>query len=79
MRRRRITDDGWTAEIEIPFSTVRFVPSDEQIWGVNFQRHTRRKNERAVVADSEGLYADAREHGRRAAGPVGICAASTSG
>ena len=26
----KIVSDGWTAEIEIPFSTVRFVPSDEQ-------------------------------------------------
>jgi Domain of unknown function (DUF5916)/Carbohydrate family 9 binding domain-like len=41
----RIDDQGWTAEISIPFSTVRFKPSDEQVWGVNFQRHVRRKNE----------------------------------
>ena len=46
----KITSDGWTAEIEIPFSTVRFVPSDAQVWGVNFQRHTRRKNETALWA-----------------------------
>jgi hypothetical protein len=41
----RIVNDGWTAEISIPFSTVRFVPSDTQTWGVNFQRQIRRKNE----------------------------------
>lgn len=41
----RIVSDGWTAEIEIPFSTVRFVPSTSLVWGVNFQRHIRRKNE----------------------------------
>ncbi|MCC7178473.1 MAG: hypothetical protein IT177_08790 [Acidobacteria bacterium] len=41
----RIDDKGWTAEISIPFTTVRFRPSDEQTWGVNFQRHTRHKNE----------------------------------
>ena len=44
-RPREIVDDGWTAEIAIPFSTVRFVPSDAQIWGINFQRNIRRKNE----------------------------------
>lgn len=44
----KITSDGWTAEIEIPFSTVRFAPSEEQMWGINFQRHTRKKNEQAV-------------------------------
>ncbi|MFP5379477.1 MAG: DUF5916 domain-containing protein [Vicinamibacteria bacterium] len=41
----RIVEDGWTAEIAIPFSTVRFVPRDDQVWGINFQRHIRRKNE----------------------------------
>jgi Domain of unknown function (DUF5916) len=41
----QITDDGWTAEIAIPTNTVRFRSSDEQVWGVNFLRHIRRKNE----------------------------------
>ncbi|HUQ86079.1 MAG TPA: DUF5916 domain-containing protein [Vicinamibacterales bacterium] len=52
----RIDGEGWTAEIEIPFSTVRFVPSDSQIWGVNFQRHTRRKNETALWAPIPKAY-----------------------
>ncbi|HYB93957.1 MAG TPA: DUF5916 domain-containing protein [Vicinamibacterales bacterium] len=52
----RITDDGWTAEIEIPFSTVRFVPKDSQIWGVNFQRHIRRKNETVLWAPIPKAY-----------------------
>jgi hypothetical protein len=41
----RITNEGWTAEIAIPFSTVRFKPSDEQTWGMNFERQIRRNNE----------------------------------
>jgi hypothetical protein len=41
----RIDDQGWTTEIAIPFSTVRFKPTDEQVWGLNFLRHVRRKNE----------------------------------
>ena len=41
----RIVEDGWTAELDIPFSTVRFVPRDDQVWGINFQRHIRRRNE----------------------------------
>ena len=41
----RITDDGWTAEMAIPTNTVRFRPDTEQVWGVNFLRHIRRKNE----------------------------------
>ncbi|MEO7156292.1 MAG: DUF5916 domain-containing protein, partial [Vicinamibacterales bacterium] len=52
----KITSDGWTAEIEIPFSTVRFAPSDAQVWGVNFQRHTRRKNESALWAPLPKAY-----------------------
>ncbi len=51
-----IDSDGWTAEIEIPFSTVRFVPRDSQIWGVNFQRHTRRKNESALWSPIPKAY-----------------------
>lgn len=40
----RITSDGWTAELVIPISTVRFVPG-QSVWGVNFMRHIRRRNE----------------------------------
>jgi hypothetical protein len=42
--RTRIRDDGWSAEIRIPFSTVNFDPSRDT-WGINFQRTIRRKNE----------------------------------
>jgi hypothetical protein len=52
----KTVSDGWTAEIEIPFSTVRFAPSDEQIWGINFQRHTRKKNEQALWAPLPKAY-----------------------
>jgi hypothetical protein len=52
----KIVSDGWTAEIEIPFSTVRFVPSADQVWGINFQRHTRRKNESALWAPIPKAY-----------------------
>ncbi len=37
-------DEGWTAEIEIPFRTLNFDP-DAEAWGANFQRTVRRKNE----------------------------------
>jgi hypothetical protein len=52
----KIVEDGWTAEIEIPFSTVRFVPRDDQVWGVNFQRHTRRKNESVLWSPIPKAY-----------------------
>lgn len=37
-------DEGWTAEIEIPFRTLNFNP-DLNTWGINFQRTIQRKNE----------------------------------
>ena len=41
----RIGADGWTATVEIPFTTLNFTHSTEVIWGVNFKRFIRRKNE----------------------------------
>ena len=41
----KITADGWTAEIRIPFKTLRFEAGEGRIWGVNFSRRIRRKNE----------------------------------
>jgi hypothetical protein len=37
--------DGWTAEMRIPFSQLRFTSGDRQIWGLNIERFIRRKNE----------------------------------
>ena len=41
----KVTDFGWTAEIEIPFSTLRYKSGDEQIWGINFQRNISHNSE----------------------------------
>jgi len=41
----RITADGWTATVEIPFTTLNFTHSVEVLWGINFKRFIRRKNE----------------------------------
>ncbi|MGE0041083.1 MAG: DUF5916 domain-containing protein [Vicinamibacterales bacterium] len=48
--RSRITDTGWSAEFAIPFRTLRFPSGTNQVWGVNFQRNIRRRNERAYWA-----------------------------
>jgi len=40
-----ITPDGWTATVEIPFTTLNFTHSTEVLWGINFKRFIRRKNE----------------------------------
>lgn len=43
--RTKITQNGWQAEMAIPFKSLRFGNDDLQVWGVNFQRRIRRKNE----------------------------------
>ena len=40
----RITDQGWTAEIAIPFKTLRFKPG-QTTWGLNVERRIKRRNE----------------------------------
>ena len=47
LARVRRHDEGWTAEIEIPFRTLNFNPQGEA-WGANFQRTVRRKNEEDI-------------------------------
>ena len=36
---------GWTAELRIPYSQLRFVKQTQYIWGVNFRRDIARRNE----------------------------------
>jgi len=43
----RVTDVGWSAEIAIPFRTLRYPTADVQTWGMNFQRNIRARNEQA--------------------------------
>jgi len=52
----RRTEEGWTAEMEIPFSTLRFSPGKEA-WGLNVRRMVRRKGEESYWA-SVPLEAD---------------------
>lgn len=46
----KISDIGWSAEMRIPFRTLRYASGDDQTWGINFQRNIRRKNEIAYWA-----------------------------
>ena len=43
----KVTRDasGWTAELRIPYSQLRFVQSPQYVWGINFRRDIARKNE----------------------------------
>ncbi len=56
--RVRVTDTGWTIEIEIPFRTLNFDLA-APAWGINFQRTVRRKNEENLWTGHErnqGLF-----------------------
>lgn len=41
----RIDSVGWTAEMRIPYSQLRFAHAEGQTWGVNFAREIARKKE----------------------------------
>jgi hypothetical protein len=54
--RARTGDFGWSAEIAIPFRTLRYAEGGPQTWGINFQRNIRRRNETAYWAPLERQY-----------------------
>jgi Domain of unknown function (DUF5916)/Carbohydrate family 9 binding domain-like len=56
----RITKQGWTATIAIPFSTLNFMQSQDVIWGINFKRFIRRKNEEDLWAGWRRIYGASR-------------------
>jgi len=41
----RIDDQGWTAELRIPYSQLRFDEQDEYTWGMQSARYIQRKDE----------------------------------
>ncbi|MEO8623041.1 MAG: DUF5916 domain-containing protein [bacterium] len=45
--RSRIDAEGWTAELRIPFSQLRFNAAPAQTWGLQFTRNVADKSERA--------------------------------
>jgi hypothetical protein len=70
--RVRRGDDGWSAEIRIPFRTLNFDPAHDT-WGINFQRTVRRKGEESLWsahARNQGLFRP--EHAGRLTGLTGL-------
>ncbi|HJO11964.1 MAG TPA: DUF5916 domain-containing protein, partial [Gammaproteobacteria bacterium] len=51
-----INELGWSAEMEIPFSSLRYGADDIQTWGINFQRNIRRNYEIAYWAPLDRQY-----------------------
>lgn len=53
----RVHDEGWTAEVAVPFSTLRFDPNRaDRPWGLNFVRRLRRKGEDSFWAPIDRRY-----------------------
>jgi len=64
------TSFGWTAEFEIPFSTLKFRKNAKPRWGINFERNVRRIREQNLW---QGWSRDARlEQVSRAGTLVGL-------
>ncbi len=64
----QIDEEGWTAEMKIPFTQIRFGKSKEQIWGLNVNRTIFRFQERSlwqrIPNDQAGFISEAGElHG----------------
>ena len=49
-------EQGWTAEIAVPFKSLRYNPGSSQTWGVNLERTIRWKNERVYLAPLPASY-----------------------
>jgi hypothetical protein len=43
----KIDKDGWTAEMKIPFTQLRYANKKEHVWGIQFTRRLFRKEERS--------------------------------
>lgn len=56
----RVAKDGWTATVGIPFSTLNFMRSRDVVWGINFKRFIRRKNEEDLWSGWRRVYGAAR-------------------
>lgn len=41
----KITENGWTAEVKIPYSELRFPKKDVQTWGINLMRIIQKTNQ----------------------------------
>ncbi len=42
----KIIDDGWSCEMKIPYSAIRFSSEEKQTWGINMFRNIQRRREK---------------------------------
>jgi hypothetical protein len=54
-----IDDQGWTAEVKIPFSQLRYGSEKEKVWGIQVHRRLFRKEERSTwqyIPQNSGVW-----------------------
>ena len=51
-----LLEDRWTAEIRIPFRSLRYAAGGPQLWGINFQRIIKHKNEKVFFTPTPQAY-----------------------
>ena len=49
-------EHGWTVEMRIPFRSLRYAAGGAQLWGINFRRLIKHKNERAYLTPTPQAY-----------------------
>src|SRR6266702_4031333 len=55
-----VSRQGWTLTVGIPFATLNFMQSRDVIWGINFKRFIRRKNEEDLWSGWKRMFGSAR-------------------
>jgi len=54
--RSRRSPEGWSAEMAIPFKSLRYPRSGAQTWGINVLRAVRSRNEESVLSPPPATY-----------------------
>ena len=52
----QVVEEGWTVEIRIPFRSLRYAGGGAQLWGINFQRNIKHKNEKVFFTPTPQAY-----------------------
>ena len=57
--RSAVTNEGWTFEMAIPFKSLRYRKPGPQVWGINFRRVVKWKNEISLLTAMPASYGNA--------------------
>ena len=54
--RSQVVPDGWTVEMRIPFRSLRYPAGGPQLWGINFRRLVKHRNEQVFFTPTPQAY-----------------------